>query len=150
MHWVFAAACGLSLAVANGGYSSLKYGGLQWLLLLQSMGFRVCGLSSYGTQAQSFHGMWNFPGPGIKPMSPTVAGRFFSTVPPVQHIFHSSRRQQSENREVFVNNVSVQYKWIWDSLVKCKRDSDLFVRVRDVLLGTGEPIKFCWDKLISS
>ena len=29
-----------------------------------------------------FHGMWNPPGPGIKPMSPALAGRFLSTKPP--------------------------------------------------------------------
>ena len=26
--------------------------------------------------------MWNLPGPGIKPMSPALAGRFLSTIPP--------------------------------------------------------------------
>jgi len=26
--------------------------------------------------------MWDLPGPGIKPMSPALAGRFFTTEPP--------------------------------------------------------------------
>ena len=26
--------------------------------------------------------MWNLPGPGIKPVSPALAGRFLSAVPP--------------------------------------------------------------------
>ena len=26
--------------------------------------------------------MWDFPGPGVKPVSPALAGRFFTTVPP--------------------------------------------------------------------
>ena len=38
--WVFAAAWGLSLVAASGGYSLLQHAGfsLQWLLLLWSMG----------------------------------------------------------------------------------------------------------------
>ena len=42
---VFVAACGLSLAAASGGYSSLWCAGfsLQWLLLLQSTGSRHVG-----------------------------------------------------------------------------------------------------------
>ena len=52
-------------------------------------GFSSCGsqalehwLSSCGTLAQLLWGTWNIPGPGIKPMSPTVAGGFFTTEPP--------------------------------------------------------------------
>ena len=40
------------------------------------------GLNSCGAQAQLLHGMWNLPGPGIKPMTPALAGRFLSTAPP--------------------------------------------------------------------
>ena len=47
------AACGLSLVVASGGYSSLQCMGFLWLLLLlQSMGSRHVGFSSCGTRAQ--------------------------------------------------------------------------------------------------
>ena len=54
LRWVFIAACALSLVVASGGYSSLRCLGfsLQWLLLLQSTGFRHAGFSSCDTQAQ--------------------------------------------------------------------------------------------------
>ena len=54
LHWVFIAACGLSLVVASRGYSSLQCTGfsLQWLLLLRSMGSRRAGFSSCGTRAQ--------------------------------------------------------------------------------------------------
>ena len=53
LRWVFVAACGLSLVVASGGYSSLWCAGfsLRWLLLLQSMGSRCSGFSSCGTWA---------------------------------------------------------------------------------------------------
>ena len=46
----------------------------QWLLLLESTGSRVHGLSSCGTRAQLPCGIWGFPGPGIEPMSPVLAG----------------------------------------------------------------------------
>ena len=39
-------------------------------------------LSNCGTLAQLFHGMWDLPRLGLKPVSPTLAGRFFSTEPP--------------------------------------------------------------------
>ena len=68
LHWVFVAACRLSLVLASRGYSSLWCMGfsLQWLLLLWSMGSRLTGLllllqstgaghegfSSCGTRAQ--------------------------------------------------------------------------------------------------
>ena len=67
---------------------------LRWLLLLRSMGSRCtgfsscgsqavkCRLSSCGSRAYLLRGMWDLPGPGIEPVSPTLAGRFLSTVPP--------------------------------------------------------------------
>ena len=53
LHWVFAAARGLSLVAVSGGYSLLRDAGfsLWWLLLLQSTGSRRAGFSSCGTQA---------------------------------------------------------------------------------------------------
>ena len=39
-------------------------------------------LSSCGSRAQLLRGMWDPPRPGLKPMSPAVAGRFSTTVPP--------------------------------------------------------------------
>ena len=52
--FLFIFGCGLSLAVASGGYSSLRCAGfsLQWLLLLQSTGSRRAGFSSCGMRAQ--------------------------------------------------------------------------------------------------
>ena len=54
LHWVFVAACGLSLVVASGGYSLLRCAGfsLRWLLLLWGTGSRCMGFSSCGTRAQ--------------------------------------------------------------------------------------------------
>ena len=39
-------------------------------------------LSSCGTQALLLHGMWDLPRPGLEPVSPALAGRFLTTVPP--------------------------------------------------------------------
>ena len=54
LHWVFVAACGLSLVAASGGYSLLQGVGfsLRWLLLLWSMGSRRAGFSSCGSWAK--------------------------------------------------------------------------------------------------
>ena len=40
------------------------------------------GLSSCGTGAELLHGMCDPPGPGIEPVSPALAGGFFTTEPP--------------------------------------------------------------------
>ena len=39
-------------------------------------------LSSCGSRAQFFRGMWNLPRPGLEPVSPALAGGFSTTVPP--------------------------------------------------------------------
>ena len=70
---------GFSPVVASRGYCSLRCLGfsLLWLLLLQSKGSRhtasvvaAHGLSSCVSWTQLLCGMWNLPGPGIKPVSP--------------------------------------------------------------------------------
>ena len=54
----------------SGGSSGLVRGSSSWP--------RECRLSSCGAHAQLLLGMWNFLGPGIKPRSPALAGRFFT------------------------------------------------------------------------
>ena len=39
-------------------------------------------LSSCGSRAQLLRGMWDLPRPRLEPMSPSLAGRFSTTVPP--------------------------------------------------------------------
>ena len=92
---VFVAEHWLSLVAVSRCYSSLQYKNflLQWLLL-QSIDSRhtdsvvvTCRpknawapvVATHGLQL--LHGMWNLPRPGTKPMSPTLASRFLSTVP---------------------------------------------------------------------
>ena len=75
----------LSLVAVSEGYSSLKRCAgfsLRWLLLLRSTGSRRTGFSSCGTWAELLCSMWDIPGPGLEPMSPALAGRFLTTVPP--------------------------------------------------------------------
>ena len=39
-------------------------------------------LSNCGSRAQPLRGMWDLPRPGLEPVSPALAGRFSTTVPP--------------------------------------------------------------------
>ena len=39
-------------------------------------------LSSCGSRTQLLRGMWDLPRPGLEPVSPALAGRFSTTVPP--------------------------------------------------------------------
>ena len=84
LRWVFVAVQGLSVVSASRGYSLLQCMGfsLRWLLLLWSIGSRLMGFSSCGTQAQLLCSMWDLPGTGLEPVSPALAGRFLTTAPP--------------------------------------------------------------------
>ena len=64
------------------GYPSVRCPGfsLQWLLLLQSTGSRAWA-EQWGARAQLLLGTWDLPGSGIKPVSPALAGEFFTTEP---------------------------------------------------------------------
>ena len=39
-------------------------------------------LSNCGSRAQLLRGTWDFPRPGLEPVSPALAGRFSTTAPP--------------------------------------------------------------------
>ena len=53
-------------------------------LFLAALGLRCCtrAFSSCGARAQLLHGVWDFSGPGLEPMSPALAGGFLTTAPP--------------------------------------------------------------------
>ena len=92
LHWfsLIAASRGFFLVVVHGlivAVASLVVEhGLQahWLQQLQQMGSVVAanGLSSCGAWAQLLNGMWDLPGPEIKPESPALAGGFPCPVSP--------------------------------------------------------------------
>ena len=70
------------------------------LLLLWSAVSRACGLQQLHFQGSAVvphelncpQGMWDIPGPGIKPMSPELAGRFSTTEPQCYSFLLSSKR----------------------------------------------------------
>ena len=83
--WVFVAVRRLSLVATSRGYFPSQCPGLS----VWSAGSRrvasvaaARGLSSCGAPAQLSRGMWDHPGPGIKPMSLALQGRFLTTGPP--------------------------------------------------------------------
>ena len=43
---------------------------------------QTCRLSSCGSRTQLLRSMWDLPRPGLEPVSPALAGRFSTTVPP--------------------------------------------------------------------
>ena len=47
-------------------------------------------LNSCGALASLLHGMWDLPGSGIEPLSPAMAGGFFTTESPGKSLFLSS------------------------------------------------------------
>ena len=94
LHWVFVASGAflyLQRARATLQLQCMDFS-FQWILLLLCV-VSVCLLSSCdspalehriitcGLQAQLFSGMWEFPGSGIKPVCPTLAGGFFTSEP---------------------------------------------------------------------
>ena len=66
--WVFIVACGLSL--------------VHVLLIVMASLVVELGLSSCGTWAQLPYGMWDLPGPGVKPVFLALQGGFLTTRPP--------------------------------------------------------------------
>ena len=50
--------------------------------LVAEHGLQTRRLNSCGSRAQLLRSTWDLPRPGLKPMSPALAGRFSTTVPP--------------------------------------------------------------------
>ena len=82
--WVFVSVRGLSLVVASGGHSSSWCVGLSLSrpLLLRSTSSRRAGSVVVAHGPSCSTGMWDLPGPGLESVSPALAGRFSTTVPP--------------------------------------------------------------------
>ena len=53
-------------------------------------GLQACRLSSCGTWAWLFHGIWDLPRPEVKPVSPALAGGFLTPEPPRSTIHTSN------------------------------------------------------------
>ena len=79
LHWVSTAVCGLSLVAMSVGLPSRCGAWASHCSGWQALERR---LSSCGPQAQLPSSMCNLPRPGIKPVSPALAGEFLTTGPP--------------------------------------------------------------------
>ena len=77
--------CRLPVAVSSWGAQAL----VSWTSVAAAHGLSSCGsralehrLSGCGAQAYLLCGMRDLPGSGIEPVSPALAGSFFTTEPP--------------------------------------------------------------------
>ena len=116
---------------------------LRWLLLLRSTGSRRAGFSSCSTQAWLLRGVWDLPGPGLEPVSPALAGRFLTTVPPVKSLLFIFN---SFSLQLFFSFFSINfficfYFWLsWGlrccawAFSSCSERELLFVAVRGLLI----------------
>ena len=80
------------------------------------------GLRSCGARAQLLRDMWDLPGPGIKPVSPALAGGFLTTVPPGQSLdvyLFLQGRAKSLLSVVYLKNIYISQlgRVAWDQLV---------------------------------
>ena len=81
--------CGAQ-ASHRGGFSCCGARALGvWASVVVVCGLSSCGswalergLSSCGAQTLLLRSMWDLPGPGLEPVSPTLAGGFLTSAPP--------------------------------------------------------------------
>ena len=80
LRWVFVAVRGLSLVAVSGGFSccgAQALGAQASVVVARGLsscgsGAPECRLSSCGTPASLLCGMWDLPGPGLEPVSPSI------------------------------------------------------------------------------
>jgi len=70
--------------VRNSSHDDIPFA---WLAALLSTGSRCTGSRSCGLRVYLLFGMWNLLRAGIKPMSPAMADRFFTTAPSGKCLF---------------------------------------------------------------
>ena len=136
LFWVFSSFCvGFSLVAESGGYpqvAQLQCAGFSLLWLLSwstgSKGCRLQQLRHMGSivaapRPQSTgsiiaahglscsHCMWDLPGPGIKPLSPALAGRFFTTEQPgkPQASFKSESLYKLKCPELIIGSLIIKF-----------------------------------------
>ena len=57
-------------------------------------GLQTHRLSNCGSRTQLLRGMWDLPRPGLEPVSPALAGRLSTTVPPGKPKTHTLFKSQ--------------------------------------------------------
>ena len=82
--WVFVSVRGSSPVAASGGPLLIAVRGPLTIAasLVAEHRLQTRRLSSCGSRAQLIRGMWDPPRPGLKPVSPALAGRLPTTAPP--------------------------------------------------------------------
>ena len=89
---VLASVRGLSPVAASGGHSSSRCAGLSPSRpLVAEHRLQTRRPSNRGSQAHSLRGMWDPPRAGPEPVSPALAGRLPTTVPPGKPFFFFNR-----------------------------------------------------------
>ena len=83
-----------------------------------------CRLRSCGTWAQLLHGMWSLPRPGIKPASPTLAGRFLTSWPTKFHVLIQVQFGASSIAQLVKNPLQCRRRWFdsWVGNIYWRRD----------------------------
>ena len=66
-------------------------------------------LSNCGSRAQLLGGMWDLPRPGFEPVSPTLAGRFSTIVPP----------GKPRNCLIFLMHATLPFFFCYVNLTEC-------------------------------
>ena len=96
-------------------------------------------LSSCGSRAQLLRGMWDLPRPGLEPVSPALAGRLSTTVPP---------GKPNHSYFKFPNNYkNLCHIWVWFWSLLCffrqclflsvNRTCNFLVKAKHVVSGIG-------------
>ena len=87
---------------------------------LSSCGSRAleCGLSSCGARPWLLRGMWDLRGPGLKPVSPALAGRFLTTAPPGKSYILDINPYQIQGLQIFSPSFRLPFHSIVSLLCK--------------------------------
>ena len=84
LYWVFVSVLGLFSSGGKRGPLFIAVRGPLTIAasLVAEHRLQTHRLSSCGSRAQLLRGMWDLPRPGLKPVSPALAGGFSTTAPP--------------------------------------------------------------------
>ena len=70
-------------------------------------------LSSCGPRAQLLRGMWDPPRPGLEPVSPALAGRFWTTAPPGKPWRMVLRHARWQQKDALISAHRTQFLQAW-------------------------------------
>ena len=108
VHWVFVSVWGLSSSCGERGPLFIAVCGPLTIVASPVVEHRVQTrrLSSCGSQAHLLRGMWDLPRPGLEPVSPALAGRFSTTVPPGKPSFLTFNFEIISDLQISCKNIT--------------------------------------------